>query len=695
VALVERAGHLVTKEELLSLVWPHLVVEENNLQVQVSALRKILGPTAIATVSGQGYRFTLEVSREVMDPAPPAIAAPSRLPGLTFTRGGRELTDVKELLEDTRLLTLVGVDGIGKTRLLLQMATGVMGEYPDGVWFVDLAPLRDALRVPQAVTTVLGVKEEAGRPVIEPLLRHVKDRRLLLILDNCDHLAHACTELAKQLLQSNPHLKLLVSSREQLHVAGESIYPMPALTNIAPTTRSFREALGGMSNAPVQVARRYPLDHLWRWQWIAGGVAVFLIAGAGTWLLQATKTRPVTTVTAEPPTLSIAILPFAAPADQQLAEMLLPEITAAFGRVARSVRMASPGLVASYKEKQVDARVIGHEVNVRYVAEGEIRRAGDTRLFSARLIDATNGAQIWSERLEIPAEELPASQDAFATRVGVHLWTALIRAEQERAAHQSPTSLTATDFWLRGTAIDDESLNNALAARKLYEKALQLDPRLVGAMRSLGGTYGTELDLNPQADGDRLRRELDELALRAVATDRTDWRAWSLRGYAALYNSRWEEVLESTAELQRVAPNHFAGFAQRAWALIQLGRPEEALAQADEGLALDPSGPDIGWLLRQKCKAYSYMGQYEKAIATCEKAATLKEMLAPYVFLTAVYAQQGEMDKAASAKMRLLKLNPGFSIARLTQNVARNPVWVQQAETYVIPGLRKAGIPEK
>jgi DNA-binding winged helix-turn-helix (wHTH) protein/TolB-like protein/tetratricopeptide (TPR) repeat protein len=700
IALVERAGHLVTKEELFSLVWPRLVVEENNLQVQVSALRKILGPAAIATVSGQGYRFTLEVSREVIDVAPPAIAAKSHLPRLitSFTGSGRELADVKELLGDTRLLTLVGADRIGKTRLLLQVSADVRDEYPDGVWFVDLAPSRDARRVPQAVASVLGVKEEAVRPVVETLLRYVKDRRLLLILDNCGHLTHACTELAAGLLQSSPHLKLLVSSREQLHMAGESIYPVPGLTNIASPIRAFPDALEGVPNAHEQAARRHPLAQWSRWQWIAGGAAVFLIAGAGAWLLPTTKTTPLTTVTAEPPALSIAILPFAAPDDEQLAKMLLPELTAAFGRVARSARIASPGLVASYKENQVDARVIGHEVNVRYVAEGEIRRAGDTRLFSARLIDAANGAQIWSERFEVPAEELPTSQDAFATRVGVHLWTALFRAEQDRAAHQSPTSLTATDFWLRGVAVDDESLNNALAARKLYEKALQLDPRLVGAMRSLGGTYMTELDLNPHADGDRLRRDLDELSLRAVATDRADWRAWYLRGYALRFNSRWEEALESTAELQRIDPNLSIGFAQRAVALITLGRFEEALAQVEQGLTSDPSGPDVAYLMRQKCKVYSYMGQYEKAIPTCEKAATLKEMESPYLFLTADFAQLGEMDKAASAKTRLLKLDPGFSIARFKPGaaaIAPNPVWLQQAETSVIAGLRKAGIPEK
>jgi DNA-binding winged helix-turn-helix (wHTH) protein/TolB-like protein len=593
VALVERAGHLVTKEELFNLVWPKLVVEENNLQVQVSALRKILGPAAIATVSGQGYRFTLELTREVIDSPPLAAAAKSDPPGVTFTGSG--------------------------------------------------------------------------------------------------------SEPAKRLLQSSPDFRLLASSREPLHGAGESIDPVQAVTDIVPPIRIFPQALQTVPDAAEQEARRHPFAHLQRWPWIAGGVAVFLIAAAA-WLFQTTKTTPQTTVAAEPPPLSIAILPFAAPDDEQLAKMLLPEITAAFGRVARSARIASPGLVASHKETQVDARAIGHEVNVRYVAEGEIRHAGDTRLFSARLIDADSRAQIWSERFEVPAEELPTSQDAFATRVGVHLWTALIGAEQDRAAHQSPTSLTATDFWLRGVAIDDESLNNALAARKLYEKALQLDPRLVGAMRSLGGTYMTELDLNPHADGDRLRRDLDELSLRAVATDRADWRAWYLRGYALRFNSRWEEALEATAELQRIDPNLSIGFAQRAVALITLGRFEEALAQVDQGLTSDPSGPDVAYLMRQKCKVYSYMGQYEKAIPTCEKAATLKEMESPYLFLTADFAQLGEMDKAASAKTRLLKLDPGFSIARFKPGaaaIAPNPVWLQQAETSVIAGLRKAGIPEK
>ena len=104
------------------------------------------------------------------------------------------LAEVRTLLGNTRLLTLVGVGGLGKTRLSLQLGADVLDDFPDGVWFVQLAPLSDARLVPEAVASVLGVKEEAGRPVVEALIRHVRDQRLLLILDNCEHLVQACAE---------------------------------------------------------------------------------------------------------------------------------------------------------------------------------------------------------------------------------------------------------------------------------------------------------------------------------------------------------------------------------------------------------------------------------------------------------------------------------------------------------------------
>ena len=163
-------------------------------------------------------------------------ATPNNLPQqlTTFIGRERELAEVKKLLGSTRLLTLVGAGGLGKTRLSLQVAADVMDDYPDGVWFVELAPLADGRLVAQAVGSALGVKEEAGRPLVDALARHVADRRPLIVLDNCEHLIQACAELAAQLLRSGPRLRLLATSREPLHVAGETVCPIPALGIPAP-----------------------------------------------------------------------------------------------------------------------------------------------------------------------------------------------------------------------------------------------------------------------------------------------------------------------------------------------------------------------------------------------------------------------------------------------------------------------------
>ncbi len=245
VALVERGGGLATKEELLARVWPKLVVEEGNLAVQISALRKVLGSGAIETVSGHGYRFTLSVTAVESSPSPAIAPRRDNLPHqpTSFVGRERELAETQGLLAATRLLTLAGVGGIGKTRLSLQLAASVHDGYADGVWFVELAPLSGARLVAQAVASVLGVVEESGRPVLASLTRHIRDRELLLILDNCEHLLQACAELARHLLQAGPRVKLLTTSREPLRVSGETTYVLPTLAVPDPRQPMAAEAL--------------------------------------------------------------------------------------------------------------------------------------------------------------------------------------------------------------------------------------------------------------------------------------------------------------------------------------------------------------------------------------------------------------------------------------------------------------------
>ena len=154
-----------------------------------------------------------------------------------------ELTEVRALLGRTRLLTLLGAGGLGKTRLALQVAADVLDDYADGVWFVELAPLGDAGMVPQAVASVLGVKEGPGQLARDALLNFARDRQLLVVLDNCEHLLQPCAELAKLLLEAGPGLKLLATSREPLLAVGEMTYQLPSLSVPHPQQSLAPEAL--------------------------------------------------------------------------------------------------------------------------------------------------------------------------------------------------------------------------------------------------------------------------------------------------------------------------------------------------------------------------------------------------------------------------------------------------------------------
>jgi predicted ATPase len=170
-------------------------------------------------------------------------ATPNNLPQqfTSFVGRERELADAKRLLEGTRLLTLLGMGGLGKTRLSLQIGADVLEKHPDGVWFVDLAPIRDPGLVPNAAAQALSVREEPGKPITQTLCAHLREHKLLLILDNCEHLMSACATLADALLQAAPGVRILATSREALHIRGEQTYAVLPLT--VPDRKAGAEAL--------------------------------------------------------------------------------------------------------------------------------------------------------------------------------------------------------------------------------------------------------------------------------------------------------------------------------------------------------------------------------------------------------------------------------------------------------------------
>ncbi len=238
--LVRSAGELVTKDELMRRVWPGAVVEENTLEVHVSAVRKALGPDRgmLRTAYARGYRlFGAWTAAEGDAPAgsAPARAAtrPHRnnlpLAGSGLIGRDAAVWHLCGLVSAHRAVTLTGVGGIGKTRLALEVAHRLAGTFQGDVWFVELASLSDPGLVPSAVARVLGLRLSGGESSAEAVARAIGEESTLLILDNCEHVVDAAAGLAEAVVRLCPRSAALATSREVLRVDGEQVYRVPPL----------------------------------------------------------------------------------------------------------------------------------------------------------------------------------------------------------------------------------------------------------------------------------------------------------------------------------------------------------------------------------------------------------------------------------------------------------------------------------
>ncbi|HVK33382.1 MAG TPA: winged helix-turn-helix domain-containing protein [Burkholderiaceae bacterium] len=215
-ALAEARGEVVSRDALLDRVWREVVVGDENLKVQVMALRKLIGADAIVTVPGRGYRLALPVeARSAAAPAAGAVALFGR---------DEDLQRVQAALAERRLVTLAGPGGIGKTRLAL--ASAAASRFGDGHVVVELAALVDAGHLVHALSRSLGLPPGSGKAALHSALRPLQ---LLLVLDNAEHLLEGVAAQATELLAAAPRLRLLVTSREPLHVDEEQVLRLDGL----------------------------------------------------------------------------------------------------------------------------------------------------------------------------------------------------------------------------------------------------------------------------------------------------------------------------------------------------------------------------------------------------------------------------------------------------------------------------------
>jgi predicted ATPase/DNA-binding winged helix-turn-helix (wHTH) protein len=244
VALVRRAGDVVTKDELSALVWPGLTVEETNLRVHVAALRKALGDGSdgrrfIANIPSRGYSFVAEVAEKRAEPSAPAEEprqpAPRANPAgnlpmpLTRIHGRAEV--IRALAEQVprhRLVTIAGSGGIGKSTVALATAERLAGSFADGAAFVDFSSVVEPRLVPSAVASAIGAAPR-GDDVVSSLSGFLQGRSMLLLLDSCEHVVDAVAGLAEDLLKAAPRLAILATSREPLRAEGEWVHRLAPL----------------------------------------------------------------------------------------------------------------------------------------------------------------------------------------------------------------------------------------------------------------------------------------------------------------------------------------------------------------------------------------------------------------------------------------------------------------------------------
>jgi non-specific serine/threonine protein kinase len=236
--LAEAANELVTRDQLIKRLWPDTTVGEGALDFHISAIRKALGAhrTIIKTISGRGYCLLGTWTRETIDrpplpPASPSAGGATNLPSSAHDLVGRSgsFEYLQQACSAYRMVTLTGPGGIGKTSLAIELARRLLRGFDDGVWLVELGSLADPNLVPAAVTEAIGLPSGMGPQSAESVARGIGHKRLLLVLDNCEHLIGAAAQLAESILRHSPRAVILATSRETLWIQGERVYRVPPL----------------------------------------------------------------------------------------------------------------------------------------------------------------------------------------------------------------------------------------------------------------------------------------------------------------------------------------------------------------------------------------------------------------------------------------------------------------------------------
>jgi adenylate cyclase len=401
------------------------------------------------------------------------------------------------------------------------------------------------------------------------------------------------------------------------------------------------------------------------------------------------------------PRLSIVVLPFVNmsgdPEQRYFADGITEDLTTDLSRIA-DMFVISRNSAFTYKDKPVNAKQIGRELNVRYVLEGSIRRSGNRVRANAQLIDAETDAHLWAERFDRDTDDLFALQDEVTGRIAIALNLELVGAEAARSADHPD----ALDFILRGRALSSTppTTENYAEAIRLYERALTLDPQSTEAQALLARTLAARAmdGLTNSAEADIARAE--RLVWQALAASPRSPLAHYARGQVLRAQGRCEEAIPEYETALASNRNWVEALANIGRCKFLIGSIEEAIAAQEQAIRLSPRDPQLGiWYLRIG-QAHLLQSRIDEATLWFEKARSANPRL-PFAraFLASAYALKGERDRAAAELAEARRLSGGGRFLSIAHSKSVFDFGVPKVralyEATYFAGLRKAGMPEE
>jgi adenylate cyclase len=677
--LIARAGEVVSKEELIAAVWPGTVVEDSNLTVQISALRRVLdrglpNGSSIQTVAGRGYRFIAPVTR----PSPEVLpASPERDPGSEERQPGLR-SALSAAASTRRLAAILAADIAGYSRL--------MGADEEGT-LARLKALRAELIDP-------AIAEHRGR-----LVKTTGDGLLVKFQSVVDAVRCAIAwqdamgeRNALEPSEGRIEFRIGINAGDVV-IDGDDIYGDGV--NIAMRLERIAEQ-GGICVARTVITQTrgkldFPVEDLGEQALrnIAQPIHVFRVV--------AEKKPMVEPPLALPDKPSLAVLPFqnlTGDAEQgYFVDGMVEEITTAIARLPWLFVIARNSAF-TYKGKPVDVKQVAQELGVRYVLEGSVRKAGSRVRISGQLIDTTTGAHIWADRFDGALDDIFELQDQVASNVAGAIEPKLRQSEIDRASRKPTANLTAYDLYLRALAqsyrYTDEGLAETVA---LARKALAIDPSYAPAAAMVGRCRVLQRVQGWGALSDEDIGEACRLARQALEAERDDaetiwqaaWTLFFLAGEGAIAAGALDRALTRN-------PNAAHAWTARGNIHAVRNQPEAAIEAIERARRLSPFDPYAFAYAGIIAIAHLAARRFEQAIEWADRSLhDQPRMVSAMRLKVAANAHLGRLDEARAELSRVLAIDPKLTIARYREYL--HFMAPEVLELYVT-GLRLAGLLE-